>query len=132
MKKVLSILTLALLITSQIFAQCATVTVNNQCIFTDAVPTISVCGTSPSVATGGTSNGAIVTVGTAAVNAYGQTQAVTQCVVTFATAFTRAPVVTLTTNSLGFRTSIVSVSATVLIVNFSGNAAGGKFSFTAF
>lgn len=132
MKKALSVLTLALFITSQIFAQCATVTVNNQCIFTDAVPVITLCGTTPTVVTGGDSNAATIAVGAATLDQYGHTQPVLQCVVTFATAFTHAPVVTVSTNSLGFRVAINSVSATALIVQFSSNAAGGRFSFTAF
>lgn len=132
MKKVLSVLTLSLLLVTQMFATCATVTINNQCLFTDTVPTITLCGASASVATGGTSNGSTITIGAATLNAYGQTQAVTQCVATFATAFTTPPVVTVSTNSLGFRVSVLSVTTTALIVNFSGNGAGGKWTYTAF
>jgi len=131
MKKVLSLLLLAL-ISINLFAQCATVTVNNQCIFTDAVPVLTLCGVSPAVVTGGDSNAATITVGAATLNAYGQTVPVLQCVATFATAFTHAPVVTVSTSSLGFRVSVNTVSTTALVVQFSGNAAGQKFSFTAF
>lgn len=142
MKKTLSILTLALLLTSQVFATCATVTVNGQCLLTDGVPTITLCGVGPTVATGGNSNAAIITVGASTKNAYGQVQVVGSCVVTFATAFTNPPAVTVTTSSTGFSASVISSTTTAMIVKFLGEPVQpsatttrfvpASFSYTAF
>lgn len=109
--------------------------INGQTIFSDSVPTISACGTSPTVATGGTSNGATITVGSASTNTLtGATIPVLQCTVTFATPFTNPPVIGLSTFQVGGANSIrvASLSTTVLIVYFTSDAAGSKFSFVAF
>lgn len=107
--------------------------INGQTIFSDAAPTISNCGSSPSAATGGTSNGATITVGAATTNAYGVIVPVLQCTLTFATPFTNPPVVGLSVYQTGGPTArIASLSTTVMLVYFSSNAAGATFSFVAF
>lgn len=142
MKKALSILTLSVILAVQAFATCATVTVNGQCLLTDSVPTITLCGVGPTVATGGNSNAATITVGASTKNAYGQLLAVKSCVVTFATAFTNPPVVTLTTSTTGFSAAVISVSTTAMVVSFLGEPiqpsntttrfVPASFSYTAF
>ena len=129
MKRYLAILTALVLAALPAFA--VNPVINGQTIFSDSAPTITTCGTSPTVATGGTSNGATITVGTATTNAYGITVPVLQCKLTFATAFTNAPVVAFSTNSQ-IQVTVGSLSTTVLIVNFGSNAAGKKFAFIAF
>lgn len=121
------------------FAVCATTTINGQCIYTDAAPTISACGTSPSASMTSSSNGGTITVGTSSTTINqgiagggGTTIPVTNCTLTFATAFTAAPTVTLTTFTPGFTAHILAVSTTALTVTFTGgNAAGQKFTYNA-
>lgn len=124
------LLVLAFLLTP--FAWAVNPVINGQTIFSDAAPTITNCGTSPSAATGGTSNGATITVGTAGVDTRGRTIAVLQCTLTYATAFTNPPVLGISTFTNGLQVFVVSSSTTVLIVYFNSNAAGQKFSFVAF
>lgn len=132
-KQIISLFTAFFVFVAMSFATCATVTVNNQCLFTDGVPTISACGTSPAVLTGGNSNAATITVGTATVNGFGQTVQVTRCTITFATAFTNPPVVTVSTDSPGLQVNLTGPpSATVMTVAFTANAAGHHFAYTAF
>lgn len=100
--------------------------INGQTIFSDGVPTITACGTSPTVATGGTSNGATITIGA---TANGETKA---CTITFATAFTNPPVIGVSTNRRGLDVSLVSVTTTLMIVVFNSDAQGAKLSYVAF
>lgn len=129
MKKILPLI-LALVAAIPAFA--VNPVINGQTIFSDAAPTISNCGTSPTAATGGTSNGATITVGANTLDAYGRTVAITQCTLTFATAFTNPPVVSLASQNNGFTVRVAALSTTVMVLYFSSNAAGGKFSFVAF
>lgn len=129
-RKITALLTV--LILAAIPALAVNPVINGQTIFTDAAPTISNCGTSATAATGGTSNGATINVGAATLNAYGITVPVLQCTLTFATAFTNPAVVGLATYGSSFVARVAALSTTVMVVYFSSNAAGGKFSFVAF
>ena len=107
--------------------------INGQTIFSDSAPTLTECGTSPIVATGGTSNGATITIGTDSTRPGAPTEGIRSCTLTFATAFTNPPVVGLSVLFLrGTTCTIGLLSTTVMRVNCDANMSGQKFSFVAF
>lgn len=110
----------------------STVAYNNHNIFTGSAPAVTVCGTSPTISAGSTDNAGTVTVGAATTDLYGHFVAVTQCTVTFSTAFTTAPSVTLSTNQNGLGIVVNTVSTTALTVQFSKDAGTRVFKYTAF
>lgn len=115
-------------------ATCSTATINGQCIFTDAAPTISACGTSPTVPGFATSNGGTVTVGKSPTDIYGHILPTTNCTITFATAFTAIPVVVATPLSTGYGYTMRVINATTAGATFafSADAGGSKFNYLAF
>ncbi len=107
-------------------------TFNNHTIFGGSAPTISACGTTPTVATGGNDNATTVNIGTHTTDQYGRTVPVLACTVTFATAYTNVPTVTFGSRYNGMQVTAASISTTVMIVYFSKDASGQKFSYHAF
>lgn len=77
---------------------------NGHVLFTGSAPTLSLCGTSPTV-TNGTDNGGVVTLGTGTVNA---------CTLTFATAFTNTPACNVDSNSNVGQPWVSAVSTTAV------------------
>lgn len=107
-------------------------TYNGHTIFSGSAPAITVCGTTPTIPSTSTDNAGTITVGAATKDSYGHVIPVTSCTVTFATAFTFAPAVTLSTNQAGLGITVNAVSTTVLIVQFSRDASTRVFKYTAF
>jgi hypothetical protein len=137
MKSIFSLITACAVFSASLFATCATTTINGQCIFTDVAPTISACGTSPSASSTSNSNGGTILVGTSPTNINsgnnsGIPTKVTQCTLTFATAFTAAPTVMVQTDQLGLAATVLSVSTTAVTIGFSKEAATHHFYYTAF
>lgn len=110
----------------------AQTTYNGHVIFTGSAPTVSNCGASPTIVSTGTDNGGTVTVGASTRNNLGQVVPVLQCTLTFATSFTFAPAVVLSTNRPSIEISIGSKGTTTVIVYFSSDAAGSVFTYVAF
>lgn len=113
---------------------------NNHTLFTGAAPAVSNCGTSSSITSTSGDNAGTVTVGTASKNSLGQVIPVLQCTLTWTTAFTSAPAVTVTMadnsarkyGSGNVKVTVASNSTTVLVLAFDTDAASAKFSYTAF
>src|SRR5665213_2416866 len=68
---------------------------NNHTLFDGNPPAITNCGTQPGRTTASSDNAGTVTVGTPAINNLGQVVPILQCTVTYATAFTTAPSVSI-------------------------------------
>jgi hypothetical protein len=79
-------------------------------------PTLSGCGTSPSLGSGATDTKGVVTLGSGTVTA---------CTLTFATAYASAPVVIVSDNSTTIANDISAVSASALTASFSASFPGG-------
>jgi hypothetical protein len=104
-------------------ATTAQLTYNNHLLFSGSAPTLSVCGTSPSTATGAVDNAGTINVGSGVVTA---------CTLTFAVAFTNAPACTLSDNSATVTGDVTSVSTTAVVFGLSATLGSGKIFYHCF
>ena len=110
---------------------------NGQTIFTLTSPTVSACGTSPTVNALASINGATITVGAASKSTGGQpggpvTIPVTQCTIAFNVTFTDPPNIVATAQQNGMKVNVIAVTTTGATFGFDSNAAGVKFSYLDF
>ncbi len=99
-------------------------TINNHTYMGGSAPTVSACGTSPTLVTGSVDNGGTINVGTTTVPG-----GVLNCTVTFATAFTNVPAFTVSTNTRNTKAAISQLSTTRAILVFSSDMAGQKVGY---
>lgn len=91
---------------------------------TGAAPTISACGTTPSLGTGDSDNAGTITVGTGA--------GIVACTATFGGTFAKTPSCTVSTNSFVASADINAVSTTAVTFGLSAAFASGKIYYHCF
>jgi hypothetical protein len=113
---------------------------NNHTLFAGAAPVASNCGVTPTITSASSDNAGTVTIGSSPINKLGQDTPVSQCTLTWTTAFTTPPSMTITMQNGSTRkygvgnihASIAANSTTVAIIAFDDNAGLGAFTYTAF
>lgn len=96
-----------------------------------AAPTLTNCGTSPTLVAGASDNSAIINIGHNSLDRYGKTIPVLNCTVTFGTPFGATPPILVSGFKGGLSVTLApgGVSTTRFIASFSSDASQAQFSF---
>ena len=97
---------------------------NGQSLFSGSTPTVSSCGSSPSVASGSTNNAGTINVGTGL--------SVLACTLNFSSSFTNNPSCQFTASTSGLSPGVTSVSTSAVTVALTLSLGAGKLYYQCF